>query len=143
LNSATPKQAPAGWTYRQVLEVIAFPPTETPHLWYSKISQLAAQIGMPRGSTGRDIIAFVLQVAKTRNEFEKVAQLIRSLVAAAKAAERQVIMSSMLVFLAPRARLEAPAEGTGSPETRSSSTRKRAYDELEVRLRPYAGDNHH
>ncbi|KAI0247044.1 hypothetical protein BJV78DRAFT_82448 [Lactifluus subvellereus] len=131
-ESAQASSAPAGWTYRQVLEVIAFPPTETPHLWYSKISQLAAQIGMPRGSTGRDIIAFVLRVAKARNEFEKVAQLVRSLVAAAKAAERQAIMSSMLVSLAPRVRSATPAEGTGSPETCSSSIRKRAYDELEV-----------
>jgi hypothetical protein len=113
-----------------VLQVIAFPPADKPHLWYSKIAQLAAQIGMPRGSTGRDIIAFVLRVAESKNEFEKVAQLIRSLAAAAKIAERQAILSSMLVFPVLKARSVASLDSAESLETCSSTARKRDYDEV-------------
>jgi hypothetical protein len=112
-----------------VLQIIAFPPAETPHLWYSKIAELAAQIGMPRGSTGRDIIAFVLRVAETKNEFEKVAQLIRFLAAAAKIAERQAILSSMLVSLVPKGRSAVSLDSTEFAETGSSTARKRSYDE--------------
>jgi hypothetical protein len=46
------KQAQAGWTYRQILEIEAFPPPDAPHLWHEKISQLAANLGMSSGTTG-------------------------------------------------------------------------------------------
>ncbi|KAH9966944.1 hypothetical protein BGW80DRAFT_1462278 [Lactifluus volemus] len=125
--------APTGWTYLQVLQTIAFPPadSETPHLWYFKVTELAAQIGMPRGSTGRDIIAFVLQVAQDKNEFEKVSQLIKSLAVAARMAERQAILSSMLASLAPKEHsAAAPEGGTKSLETDSGTPCKRDYDEV-------------
>jgi hypothetical protein len=112
-----------------VLRIIAFPPADS-HLWYSKVTQLAAQMGMPIGSTGRDIIAFVLQVAKAKNELEKVSQLIKSLAAATRIAERQAILSSMFASLAPKEPMAAPEGGMKSLEADSSTACKRDYDDV-------------
>jgi hypothetical protein len=43
----------SGWSYRQILEIVALPPPEGPHLWHTKVS-LATDLGMPSGTTGKD-----------------------------------------------------------------------------------------
>ncbi|KAI9454740.1 hypothetical protein BJY52DRAFT_704761 [Lactarius psammicola] len=123
---------PVGWTYREVLEIIAFPPSEAPHLWYSNVSKLAAQIGMPVGSTGRDIVAFIMHVAAAKNELDRVSELVRSMAGTAKAVERQAVVSSMLASTIPNAPLAVPLEGNASPvvETDSRQARKRVHDEI-------------
>jgi hypothetical protein len=129
-------QVPVGWTYRDIIEMIAFPPSEAPHLWYSNVSNLAAQLGMPVGSTGRDIVAFVLRVAAAKNELGRVSELIRSMACTAKAVERQAVVASMLASTVPEVPLSAPLEGNVSPviEIDSSRAPKRVYDEVSLAL---------
>ncbi|KAF8274669.1 hypothetical protein EI94DRAFT_1712846 [Lactarius quietus] len=115
---------PVGWTYRDVLETIAFPPCDTPHLWYSKVSELATQIGMPVGSTGRDIVKFIMHVAAAKNDLPRVSELIKSLACTAKAVERQALVASMLASTFPNEPLAAPPEGNVS-DIDSSRARKR------------------
>lgn len=118
--------------------MIAFPPSEEPHLWYTNISRLATQIGMPVGSTGRDIVAFVIHVATAKNELGRVSEIVRSMACTAKAVERQAVVSSMLASAVPNVPSSAPLEDNVSPvvEIDPSRTRKRVYDE--VRLPPAA-----
>ena len=66
------KQAQAGWTYRQILEIVAFPPPDAPHLWHERIAKLAANHGMPSGATGRKIIIFAIQVALMKNDLTEL-----------------------------------------------------------------------
>ena len=73
-----------GWTYRQILETVAFKPHSAPHLWEDRISQLAAELGMPRGTTQEEIVTFVIQVAKAKGELDRVAPLIRALAGASR-----------------------------------------------------------
>ncbi|KAI9434253.1 hypothetical protein H4582DRAFT_2081306 [Lactarius indigo] len=119
---------PVGWTYREILEIIAFPPCEAPDLWYPNVSKLASQLGMPVGSTGRDIVNFIMNVAAAKNELDRVSGLIKSMVGISKAIERQAIVSSMLASTVPA----DPLEGDMSPavENDSSRARKRAHDEI-------------
>jgi hypothetical protein len=90
------KQAQVGWTYRQVLEIVAFPPPDAPHLWYERITQLAAELGMPSGSTGQNIITFVIQVATVKNDIARVAPLVRAIATAACVLEGRVVVPSEL-----------------------------------------------
>ena len=89
---------------------------------------------MPVGSTGRDIITFVLRVAAAKNERDRVSELIRSTACTAKAVERQAVVASMLASTVPNAPLSAPLEGNVSPvvEIDSSQARKRVYDEVSL-----------
>jgi hypothetical protein len=48
----------------------------------SRKSQLAANLGMSRGTTRQDVITFIIHVATASNELEKVAPLVRALVGA-------------------------------------------------------------
>lgn len=123
---------PVGWTYREVLETIAFPPSEAPHLWQSNVSKLATQIGMPEGSTGRDIVMFIMQVATAKNEQTRVSELIRSMAGTAKAVERQAFVASMFASAFPNVPLAAPVEGNVSPsvEIDSNGALKRGHDEV-------------
>ncbi|KAI9454701.1 hypothetical protein F5148DRAFT_417073 [Russula earlei] len=96
-GGSTPTQnAPAGWTYRQVLEVVAFPPPGAPHLWNAKVSQLTAELGMPSGSTGTDIVTFVMRIAIMKNELDKVTPLIKAFAAASRVLEGRVAASGVL-----------------------------------------------
>jgi hypothetical protein len=88
------KQAQAGWTYRQVLEIVAFPPPDAPHLWYERIAQLAANLGMPSGATGKDLIMFVIQVAAMKNDLGRVAPLVKAIATAACVLEGRVVVPS-------------------------------------------------
>jgi len=90
------QQAPAGWTYRQILETVAFPPPDAPHLWHERIAQLAAHIGMPSGATGTDIITFVVQVAAMKNDLDRVAPLVKAIAMAARVLEGRVDVPSEL-----------------------------------------------
>ena len=97
----TAYQTPAGWTYRQILETVAYPPRNAPHLWQAKVSQLAVDLGMPSGTKGQDIIMFVIHVASMKNELDQVAPLIRTLAGAARLAEgRDVVPKEMQPLVA-------------------------------------------
>jgi len=109
--------------------MIAFPPSDAPHLWHSNVSKLASQLGMPVGSTGGDIVAFVMHVAERKNELGRVSELIKSMACTAKAIERQAVVSSMLASTIPNASSSAPLEGNVS-SVDSSQARKRVYDEI-------------
>ncbi|KAH9954340.1 hypothetical protein BC827DRAFT_1379522 [Russula dissimulans] len=87
------QRKPAGWTYRRVLEVVAIPPPgpPNPHLWTHRVTQLAAELGMPPESTGRDIVLFVMHIATVKGELDKVAPLIKAFSAAAIALEGRVV----------------------------------------------------
>jgi len=99
--AVTAKQTPAGWSYRQILETVAFRPRGAPHLWHAKVSQLAADLGMPRETTGEEIITFVIQVAKVKNELDQVAPLVRALAGAARLLEgRDVVPHKMRPLVA-------------------------------------------
>lgn len=102
---------------REILEIIAFPPSEAPHLWYPNVSKLVTQLGMPVGSTGRDIVNFIMHVAAAKNELDRVSGLIKSMVCITKAIERQAIVSSMLASTVP----PAPLEGDVSPAPSSAN----------------------
>ena len=132
------KQEPVGWTYRQVLETVALPPIEAPHLWFSNISKLATQMGMPVGSTGRDIVMFVMHVASAKNELARVSELIRSITCTAKAVEHQALVASMLASTFPNKPLTGSLEGNVSPnvEIESSRAPKRGYDEVSPTIAP-------
>ncbi|KAH8977458.1 hypothetical protein EDB86DRAFT_3092199 [Lactarius hatsudake] len=125
---------PVGWTYREILEIIAFPPSEAPHLWYPNVSKLVIQLGMPAGSTGRDVVNFIMLVAAAKNELDRVSGLIKSMVCITKAIERQAIVSSMLASTVPA----APLEGDVSPvvENDLSRARKRVHDEISSASEP-------
>jgi hypothetical protein len=88
------KQAQAGWSYRQILEIVAFPPPDAPHLWHERIAQLAANLGMPSGVTGQDIIMFVIQVANMKNDLDRVATLVKAIGTAASVLEGRIIVPS-------------------------------------------------
>ena len=90
------KQAQAGWTYRQILEIVAFPPPDAPHLWHERIAQLAAVLGMPSGATGSEIIIFVIQVAAMKNDLDRVAPLVKAIGTAASVLEGRVVVPSEL-----------------------------------------------
>jgi hypothetical protein len=132
------KQEPVGWTYREVLETVALPPPEAPHLWTSNISKLAAQIGMPVGSTGRDIVMFIMHVASAKNELARVSELIRSITCTAKVVEHQALVASMLAATFQNKPLTGSLEGNVSPdvEIESSRTRKRGHDEVSPTIAP-------
>lgn len=138
------QQEPVGWTYRDVLEMIAFPPSDTPHLWHSNVSKLATQLGMPAGSTGRDIVTFIMRVAAAKNELARVSELIRSMACTAKAVERQAIVASMLASTFSNEPLDAPMEGNVSPDVEidSSQVRKRGYDEVSPTTAPSSFTTH-
>ena len=90
------QQAPAGWTYRQILEIVAFPPPDAPHLWHERITQLAACLGMPSGTTGKEIITFVIEVAAMKNDLDRVVPLIKAIATAARVLEGGVNVPSEL-----------------------------------------------
>ena len=97
----TAKQTPAGWSYRQILETVAFKPRGAPHLWHAKISQLAADLGMPSSTTPEDIVTFVIHVAAAKNELDRVAPLVRALAGAARLLEgRDVVPNEMRPLVA-------------------------------------------
>jgi hypothetical protein len=103
-------QTPAGWTYRQILETVAFPPRDAPHLWHAKDSQLAADLSMPSRETGEDIITFVIQVTTVKNEFAQVAPLVRALAGAArfKLVEGRIVVPKGLQPLVAKLTLALP-----------------------------------
>jgi hypothetical protein len=90
------KQTPEGWTYRQILETVAFPPPEGQHLWHAKVSQLAADLGMPSGATGKDIVTFVLHVASKKNELHRVMPHAKALAIAARVLEGRIVVPTLL-----------------------------------------------
>ena len=100
LPAATAKQTSAGWSYREILETVAFKPRGAPHLWHAKISQLAADLGMPSNTTPEEIITFVIQVAKMKNEVNQVAPLVRALAGAARLLEGRDVPSEMRPLVA-------------------------------------------
>ncbi|KAN0118646.1 hypothetical protein V8E52_005069 [Russula decolorans] len=89
--------APAGWSYRQVLEIVALPPPEGQHLWHTKVSQLAADLGMPSRTTGKDIVNFVLRIATVKNELHRVTPLVKALAAAARVLEGRLVAPTTLL----------------------------------------------
>ena len=96
LPAVMANQTPAGWTYRQILETVAYPPRDAPHLWHVKVSQLAADLGMPSGASGQDIIMFVIHVATMKNEADQVAPLVRALRGAARLLEGRDVVPKEL-----------------------------------------------
>ncbi|KAI0287309.1 hypothetical protein BC826DRAFT_57381 [Russula brevipes] len=95
--SSDSKQPPVGWTYRQILEIVAFPPPDAPHLWHVKVLWLATQLGMPREATGKDIVCFVIRAATMKNELERVVPLIKAIAAVARVLEGRAIVPSGLL----------------------------------------------
>jgi hypothetical protein len=75
---------------------VAFPPPDAPHLWYERIAQLAADLGLPSGATGQQIITFVIQVATMKNDLDRVAPLVRAIATAAYVLEGRVVVPSEL-----------------------------------------------
>lgn len=112
-----------------MLEIVAFPPPRAPHLWHAKVLQLAADLGMPSGSTGRDIVTFVIQLAAVKKELDKVAPLIKKFAAAARVSEGRISVQTML----PGA---TRLDGIYPTSAGSNNTRKRCHDE--VTLHPYS-----
>jgi hypothetical protein len=90
-------QARPGWTYREILEIVALPPPEGLHFWNDKVSQLAADLGMPNGATGKDIVNFVLHVASVKNELNRVAPLVKALAAVARVLEGRIVAPTTLL----------------------------------------------
>lgn len=90
------KQEPAGWSYRQILEIVALPPPEGQHLWHAKVAQLAADLGMPSGATGKDIVKFVLHIASMKNDLDRVRPLVKALAAAARVIEGRIAPTTLL-----------------------------------------------
>ena len=115
------KQAQVGWSYRQILEIVAFPPPDAPHLWHERIAQLAADLGMPSGTTGKDVIMFVIKVAAMKNELDRVAPLVKAIGTAASVLEGRIIVPSEIksafINLYPSA---ARAYGLGLETTRNA-----------------------
>ena len=109
----TANQTPAGWSYRQILETVAFLPRGSPQLWHAKISQLAADLGMPSGTTLKEIVTFVIHVVAAKNELDKVAPLVRALAGAARILEgRDIVpheMRPLIEALSPSCTLALPA----------------------------------
>ncbi|KAN0138779.1 hypothetical protein V8E53_003167 [Lactarius tabidus] len=87
---------------------------------------------MPDGSTGRDIVMFIMHVAVAKNELARVSELIRSIVCTTKAVERQALVASMFASTFPNVPLAVPLEGDVSPgvEIDSSRALKRGHDEI-------------
>jgi hypothetical protein len=76
---------------------VTFPPSDGLHLWHVRICQLAAELGLPNGTTGRAIITFVIQVAIVKNELDKIIPLVQAIRAAARILEGRDIVSSELL----------------------------------------------
>lgn len=87
---------------------------------------------MPEGSTGRDIVMFIMHVATAKNERARVSELIRSMACTAKATERQAFVARMFASSFPNVPLAAPVEGDVSPNVEIDSSRnlKRGHDEV-------------
>ena len=129
------KQASPGWTYREILEIVALPPPEGLHHWHTKVSQLASDLGMPSGATGRDIVSFVLRVASMKNELHRVTPLVKALAAAARVIEGRIVAPTTLlpVVLAiyPSA---GPLCSMAAVGAESNTAWKRYHDEVESSL---------
>lgn len=92
---------------------------------------------MPEGSTGRDIVMFIMHVATAKNERARVSELIRSMACTAKATERQAFVARMFASSFPNVPLAAAVEGDVSPNVEIDSSRalKRGHDEVGPILR--------
>jgi hypothetical protein len=133
------KQAPVGWTYRQILEVVALPPPEGLHHWHGKVSQLAVDLGMPIEATGKDIVTFVLHVASVKNELPKVIPLVKALAAAARVLEGRIVAPATLMPVVlsvyPGAVPPFSTEPVAADRPADSNTaRKRSHDEVGVQV---------
>jgi hypothetical protein len=127
------KQAPVGWTYRQILETVALPPPEGLHLWPTKVTQLAVDLGMPNWYTGRDIVAFVLHVASVKNELQKVVPLVKALAAAARVLEGRIVAPTTLLPVVLAVYPNNVPPSTIEPVGADSKTaRKRCHDEVRL-----------
>jgi hypothetical protein len=78
---------------------VAFPPPDAPHLWYESIAQLAADLDMPSGATGKELIMFVIQVASMKNELDRVAPLVKAIGIAASVLEGRVAVPSEILSI--------------------------------------------
>ena len=106
---------PTGWTYRQILETVTFKPRGEPHLWDARIAQLAANLGMPSGTTPGEVVTFVLHVAKAKNELNQVMPLVRALAGASRRVHGQSVVPVELRPLAAQLYPDA-ARMLGFPE---------------------------
>lgn len=52
---------------------------------------------MPSGSTGKDIVNFVLRVASVKNELHRVTPLVKALAAAARVLEGRIVAPTTLL----------------------------------------------
>jgi hypothetical protein len=110
------KQAQVGWSYRQILEIVTFLPPDAPHLWHERIAQLAANLGAPRGATGKLIIMFVIKVAAMENELDRVSPLVKAIGTAASVLEGRAIVPSEISPFSPICTLALHAR-TGWPSS--------------------------
>ena len=117
------------------MEIVALPPPEGLHLWQAKVSQLAADLGMPRGATGKDVVHFVLHVASRKNELHKVMPLVKALSAAARVLEGRIVAPTTLLpvvlALYPSAR---PLGGIAAVGAELNNAWERHDDEVESDL---------
>jgi hypothetical protein len=129
------KQAPEGWSYREILEIVALPPPEGLQFWHAKVSQLAADLGMPSSAKGKDIVNFVLHVASVKKEMDRVAPLVKALAAAARVLEGRIpartTLLPVVLALYPSA---APFSGMAAVGAESNAAWEGHHDEVESSL---------
>lgn len=118
-----------------MLEVVALPPPEGLHLWHTKVSQLAADLGMPSWATGRDIVKFVLHVAFVKKELDKVVPLIKALATTARVLEGRInaptVLPLVIFALYPGI---LPLCSPGPVQADTNTARKRTHDEVESNI---------
>ena len=82
-----------------MLEIVALPPLEALHVWHDRVtvSQLATNLDMPSGATGKDIVNFVPHVASVKNELNRVVPLVKALAVAARVLEGRIVAPTTLL----------------------------------------------
>ncbi|KAI0272954.1 hypothetical protein BGY98DRAFT_1189123 [Russula aff. rugulosa BPL654] len=132
-ESTQSSSASAGWTYRQILEIIALPPSEGLNHWNTKVSHLAANLGMPTGATGKDIVYFVLHVASRKNELHRVMPLVKALATAARVLEGRIVapptLLPVVLALYPSARPLGGIAAVGA-ESNGAAWERHDHDEI-------------
>jgi hypothetical protein len=130
-SAAAANQMLAGRTYKQILDTVAFPPRVAPYLWEDRVSQLAADLGLPKETTGSNIITFVIHVAKVRNELDQVAPLVRALAGAARLVEgRDVVPEDLRPLVANLYPGVARMLGFLGPAGGSSNTERQHFGDV-------------
>jgi len=115
--------------------MVAFPPRDAPYLSGAKVPQLAADLGMPSGTTGQDIIASVIHGAIAKNELDKVTPLIRAPAGAARILEGRIVVPSEVQLLVIKL-YPGVARALGFMERAEEAGLSRHYDDVSRHVCP-------